>query len=97
MNYYYHPDARQEASTAVAYYAGISRDLGIGFLAELENSIERILGMPEAWAKHIGNTRRFLLHRFPYGIIYQIEPEQIQIVAVMHLHRKPGYWMARMR
>jgi hypothetical protein len=52
VNYYYHPDARQEASAAVAHYAGISLDFGIGFLAELENSIERILGMPEAWAKY---------------------------------------------
>ena len=97
MNYYYHPDAREEASAAVAYYGGISQDLGVGFLAELENSIERILRMPEAWAKHIGDTRRCLLHRFPYGIVYQIESEEIQIVAVMHLHQKPGYWKARMR
>ena len=97
MNYYYHPDARQEASAAVAYYGGINQELGVGFVAELENSIERILRMPQAWAKHIGSARRCLLHRFPYGIVYQIESEEIQIIAVMHLHRKPGYWTVRMK
>jgi plasmid stabilization system protein ParE len=97
VNYYYHPDARQEASAAVAYYSRISQELGATFLAELEKSVERILRMPLAWAKHIGDTRRCLLHRFPYGIVYQIESEEIQIVAVMHLHQKPGYWTARMR
>ena len=43
MNYYYHPDARQEASAAVAYYGGISQELGVDFVAELEKSIARIL------------------------------------------------------
>ncbi len=97
MNYHYHPDARQEASSAVAHYAVINQELGVDFLAELENSISSIVRMPQAWAKHIADTRRCLLRRFPYGIIYQIESEDIQIVAVMHLHRKPGYWIARMR
>ena len=97
MKYRYHPDARQEASAAVAYYAAISQELGVDFLAELENSISRIVRMPEAWANHMAGTRRCLLHRFPYGIVYQIESGEIQIVAVMSLHRRPGYWTARTR
>ena len=97
MNYRYHPDARQEASTAVAYYAAISQELGVDFLTELENGISRIVKMPKAWANHMAGTRRCLLHRFPYGIVYQIESEEIQIVAVMPLHRRPGYWTERTR
>ncbi|MGI9167057.1 MAG: hypothetical protein ACR2G5_11860 [Pyrinomonadaceae bacterium] len=51
--------------------------------------------MPEAWAIHIGDTRRCLLHRFPYGVVYLMVPQGIEIVAVTHLHRKPDYWRDR--
>ena len=61
MNYRYHPDARQEASTAVAYYAAISQELGVDFLTELENGISRIVKMPKAWANHMAGTRRWSL------------------------------------
>ena len=33
--------------------------------------------------------------RTPYGIIYQARENYILIVAVAHLHRKPGYWKDR--
>jgi hypothetical protein len=95
VNYHYHPDARKEASAVVAYYAVISRQLGSEFLIELEGTINRIVSMPEAWAKHVGRTRRCLMHRFPYGVVYIIESEAIHIVAISHLHRKPDYWLNR--
>jgi len=36
-----------------------------------------------------------MVRRFPFGILYRIEPEQIVVVAVMHLRRRPGYWRDR--
>nr|CBX31560.1 hypothetical protein N47_E50720 [uncultured Desulfobacterium sp.] len=39
--------------------------------------------------------RRHLLPKFPYSIIYAIEPDHIRIIAVAHSKRKPGYWSAR--
>ena len=96
MNYSYHPDARHEASASVAYYAAIDPQLGADFLAQLENSIARILSAPEAWTKQVAGTRRCLLHRFPYGVVYRIRLESIEIVSVMHLHRKPDYWIDRL-
>jgi len=41
--------------------------------------------------------RRRLIRRFPFGILYRIEPEEIVIVAVAHLLRKPGYWRKRIK
>lgn len=39
--------------------------------------------------------RRCLLQKFPYAIIYSIEPDHIHIIAVAHTKRKPGYWLIR--
>jgi hypothetical protein len=35
------------------------------------------------------------MRRFPYGVIYTIDPQGILIVAVAHLHRHPTYWRSR--
>ena len=35
------------------------------------------------------NTRRALLHRFPFGIYFQIEKTPVIVVAVMHGSRYP--------
>lgn len=42
-------------------------------------------------------TRRCLIAKFPYGIIYDFSPEhdEIVIVAIAHLHRRPDYWVSR--
>ena len=31
----------------------------------------------------------------PYGVIYAVDEGVIYIAAVMHLKRKPGYWVSR--
>ena len=42
-----------------------------------------------------GDIRRALVKQFPYGVIYSEEQQEILIIAVMHLHRKPEYWRNR--
>jgi len=42
-----------------------------------------------------GRFRRYLLQRFPYGVIYAVDEDVIYIAAVMHLKRKPGYRVSR--
>jgi toxin ParE1/3/4 len=41
------------------------------------------------------DIRRCLTQKFPYGILYTIEPDYILILAVMHCSREPGYWKNR--
>lgn len=36
-----------------------------------------------------------LLRRYPFGVVYRIEPARILIIAVAHGHRRPGYWRGR--
>ena len=45
-----------------------------------------------SWYDEQQGVRRFLVHRFPYAIIYKPTSSLIQIIAVMHLRRHPDYW-----
>jgi plasmid stabilization system protein ParE len=95
MNYFFHPEARQELLDAIKYYNECGSGLGYIFMEEVQAAIDRIIRFPKAWAKLSKNTRRCLTRRFPYGVIYQELNGYILIVAIMHSKRKPGYWEDR--
>ena len=95
MTYDFHPEARLEYLEGAAFYEGRRTGLGAAFTIEVEAAIERILQNPGSWGVTEQDVRRCLTHTFPYGVLYTIEREHILIVAVMHLHRKPGYWRNR--
>jgi len=97
MKYSFDPDAQTEYFEAIQYYEQQTEGLGIRFIADVENTIGRILAFPEMWARLTANTRRALLEVFPYGIIYHFDGAEIYILAVMHLKRKPGYWIKRLQ
>ena len=91
----FHPDVEQEVDSAYAWYEAQVTGLGEDFLHELESGLMSVQTMPVAWAVVTPGFRPYLLQKFPYGIIYQITPQAVFIVAVMHLSRKPGYWKQR--
>jgi plasmid stabilization system protein ParE len=39
---------------------------------------------------------RYLLKRYPFIIVYRIAADRIEIVAVAHGKRRPGYWRRRL-
>ncbi|MFQ5900996.1 MAG: type II toxin-antitoxin system RelE/ParE family toxin [Thermodesulfobacteriota bacterium] len=80
---------------ASRYYEERARGLGVEFLDEIEEGLTRIQQFPKAWSIYEGEYRRYILRRFPYGLIYRIESEKIFIIAVNHLNRRPGYWKNR--
>ncbi|MFP4573965.1 MAG: type II toxin-antitoxin system RelE/ParE family toxin [Desulfobacterales bacterium] len=87
--------AQIELDEAIEYYNYEVPGLGDAFLAEVLNAIDRIGRFPEAWGPCSKRTRRCRTRRFPYGVIYQIRDQEILIVAIANLHRKPGYWKDR--
>ena len=80
---------------AVEYYNIESPGLGDQFLLEVLSSFERIKRFPKASRLFTEDSRRCQTRRFPYGIAYQILESEILIVALTHLHRRPGYWLDR--
>ena len=97
MNYDFHPEARSEYREAAEFYETSRPGLGALFSLEIEATIERILESPKRWRVIEQDVRRCLSHTFPYGILYTIEADDsVLILAVMHLHRRPGYWRRRL-
>ncbi len=96
MNFSFHPEAEEEFNDAIDYYEGIMPELGYDFALEVYSAIQRSVEFPKAWTVLEGDVRRSLVSRFPYGVLYSEETGCIFIVAVMDLHRKPGYWKHRM-
>lgn len=95
MNIEFLESAQYELDDAVEYYNQQKDDLGYEFLSEVVDSLSRIAEYPKAWQQLTDRTRRCLIHRFPYGIIYQNRNDVILVVAISNLHRKPEYWQNR--
>jgi plasmid stabilization system protein ParE len=95
MTYRFLASAVADSKAAIEYYDGVSPGLGLGFVAELERTLERILLNPEAWARVSDGHRRCRLRRFPYGVIYSVTDDTVLVAAVYHLHRRPGSWSER--
>jgi len=88
--------AELELKEVVSYYNNECPGLGYEFDNEVQNAFGRILRNPEAWTSLSSRTRRSITRRFPYAIIYQIRPDEILIVAIMHMHRDPKLWEDRL-
>lgn len=90
------PAALAELHDAAAFYtASANLELGLAFVADFERTVKGALANPKVGAVFRGSRRRYLLRRFPYGIIYQITEEELRIIAVAHQRRRPAYWSGR--
>ena len=95
MIFEYHPEAKSEFFETINYYEECEEGLGYDFSIEVYSAIQNIMYYPLAWPILEGDVRRYLTNRFPYGVLYSIEPDRIFILAVMNLHRDPDYWKHR--
>lgn len=91
-----HPSALAELHFAIAWYLERNEPAAIKFAAEVDHAIELIQNSPGRWPRGEHSTRRFVLQRFPYALIYRETNSTIQILAVAHGHRRPGYWKGRL-
>jgi toxin ParE1/3/4 len=94
----YHSGAEADIKAAVTWYRGRSRKAALDFITELQRAAETIRESPDRWPLGKNNTRRFLLWRFPFSIIYSEEKSVITIwAAVAHGNRRPEYWESRVK
>lgn len=92
----FHPEASEEYTHAVGYYAAISAELADRFHGEIERLIREVRRQPERFFRFSPPARRALARKFPYSVVYLDQPDRIWIVSVMHAKRRPGYWRERL-
>ena len=92
----FHPEAKVEFAEAASYYATVTPALGVRFHDEIHRLIADACQTPGTFRFIRKPARRHFTRDFPYGIIYVERPDDIWILAVMHLHREPGYWKHRL-
>ena len=88
--------ARDEFLKAVDFYEEQVSGLGADLLVEVEEKAESLKINPNLGASYVAGTRRTMLHRFPYYIIYLVETDALIILAIAHQRLRPGYWKNRL-
>jgi len=92
----FHEDAGAEYEAAFEWYFLRSEFVASRFVEEMSRAIAMISEAPKRWPMATYGTRKFLLQRFPFAVFYREIPSGIQVLAVAHGNRKPGYWKRRL-
>jgi toxin ParE1/3/4 len=92
----FHEEASAEFEEAFDWYLARHQSTASNFSTEPSEAIDMIAVGPQRWPRRLHGTRKFLLHRFPFAVVYRELPSVIQVLAVAHAHRRPGYWKNRL-
>ena len=94
---YVEPEAEDDLASIRDWYDRQRPGLGDEFLDEFESVARSVSAFPEMYRFAQEEARQAALRRFPYYIIYVYEPDLVSIIAVIHKHRDPDVWRARLR
>jgi plasmid stabilization system protein ParE len=83
------PEAEEELREAYSWYEDKRQGLGYDFLLQVDAGLNFIRRNPDIHPIEYKGTRKHLIRRFPYKIIYLVEVEKIIILAVIHGKRNP--------
>jgi len=83
------PEAEDDLKEAFSWYEDKRIGLGYDFMLQVDAGINYINRNPELHPIEYKGTRKHLIKRFPYKIIYLLEEEEIIILAVIHGKRSP--------
>ena len=90
----WHPDALAEADAAAEFYRDKRRELARRFLNSLDEALNRIELHPHIYREVGPGIPKCQLKTFPNAVILR-DGTGVEILAVMHLRRQPGYWKDR--
>ena len=90
----FHPEARDDYRDASVWYRGRSPRAAERFEAEVESLLGLVAANPMLFPHYDDEHRVAMLRRFPYSVVYQVQPDRIYVIAVAHSRRSP-YWRDR--
>jgi toxin ParE1/3/4 len=91
------PEAQAEFEAAVEWYEAKAVGLGERFVSHVDDVLQLVEETPAGFPKWNVDLRfrRAVVQRFPYVVFYRDLGDRIEVVAVAHGAREPGYWLER--
>jgi plasmid stabilization system protein ParE len=90
-----HPLATAEMEKSTRWYAKRSQAASLGFVAAVAEGIGKISATPDRYEKIDRQFRGCSLTSYPFQLVYRFDSERIQVIAIAHAKRRPGYWKRR--
>jgi len=88
-------EAENDLKEAFSWYEGRREGLGHEFLSQVKAGLTSIEKNPKTFPQEYKETRKCLIKRFPYKIIYIIEKSKVVVLAIVHHRRSPDLIMKR--
>jgi plasmid stabilization system protein ParE len=83
------PGAEQQAINAFLWYEDKATGLGDEFSLSLDACMNSIARNPNIYQKKYKNIRMGILERFPFGVYYLVDNENIIVLSILHFSRNP--------
>ena len=91
------PEAQADLDEAQDWYEAARPGLGLELLEAIESALRFAADWPDAAPVVDGSTRRVLISRFPYGLFYAVENDELVLLGCVHVRRHPRVWRRRLR
>ena len=88
-------EAHEEIHSAFECYFQRSPRAADAFLAEVDASLAQIVSHPPLHPRYTKNTRRCILEKFKYSVVFQEKDDIVLVIALAHAKRRFGYWQGR--
>ena len=91
-----HPEADDELQAAIHWYAIRGGRKALRFDKKIDGVMQEIRTHPDRYPYYDSEFREAAVPKFPYSVIYRPLPTgDVQVIAVAHASRAPGYWRDR--
>ena len=90
----FHPAAQEELVESAQYYEAVRPGVGVRFRDAVRTALDHIIAHPEIGAPRL-RARRVKVKGFPYDLVYRVIALDIEVLALAHRSRRPGYWRRR--
>jgi plasmid stabilization system protein ParE len=90
--FFFERSAARELEEAADFYDIEQPGLGTEFVDAVYKALGDLLEFPKSCPVLLGETRRLVLERFPYSVLYWVDGDTLAVSAIAHHRRRPGYW-----
>jgi plasmid stabilization system protein ParE len=91
------PEAEEELAQAARWYEERRPGLGIELVVTVDLALQQIREAPDAYPLWQADRpyRKLVMRRFPYVVMFTVHDDVVEVLAIAHAKRRPGYWADR--